>query len=557
MDELTTLSLEELSALREEKFAALSALFANETLTDEQETEALALGADLDTLDAEIAERPVEQSAEERSAALAALRESFTVAPEEAPEDGEESSEEDGDEDGEEAEPVEEAAEEEAVEAATKAPTKTAAALARRTPRPKAPEMSKPSVISITAAADVPNFATGSKLEDMAQVAEALVNRMEAFSVPNGDGKTENLIQYGVARFKMEFPDDLKIDSHASENETLRVIGHAANESRLASEQGKGSLVAAGGWCAPSETLYDLCVTGESLDGIVSLPEVAVNRGGIRFTKGPDFSTIYSNVGFLQTEAQAIAGTAKGCFEVPCPAFTEVRLDAIGLCIKAPILTNAAYPELIQRWLSGSMVAHAHKVNASVISRMVTLAGAAETVTDFNSTTHTTLSALELLSNYKRQTYKMGLNETLEVVLPYWVKSAIRDDLSLRAGITLDAVTDAMIASHFAARNLNVQWAYDWQELDTTNATEGYTATYDALLYPAGTFVKGTTDVIKLNAVYDAASLDVNTYTALFFEQGLLVANTCADADLVTLPVCNSGRMAINDISECGIAVAV
>jgi hypothetical protein len=201
-------------------------------------------------------------------------------------------------------------------------------------------------------------------------------------------------------------------------------------------------------------------------------------------------------------------------------------------------------------------VAHAHKVNASVISRMVTLAGAAETVTDFSSTTHTTLSALELLANYKRQTYKLGLNETLEVVLPYWVKSAIRDDLSLRAGISHDAVTDQMIASHFAARNLNVQWVYDWQELDTSNATEGYTATYTALIYPAGTFVKGVSDVITLNAVYDAASLAVNTYTALFFEQGLLVANTCADADLVTLPVCNSGRMGIANLSVCGLAVA-
>jgi hypothetical protein len=549
--DLSTLSLDELRALIEEKHAALSALLENEELTEEQETEALALGTDLEAANAELAERPVEVTPEERAASLAALREKFTVAPEE---DADDDDADDADDDADDTD-ADDADDADDTKAAAK-PTKTAAALAKRTPRPKAPEAAKPSVVTITAAADVPNFSTGQTLEGMEQVGEALVERMHGFGVPTGDGTSENLQHYGVAKFKLDFPDDLKIDSHASENETLAVMAHAANEKRLESAQGKGSLVAAGGWCAPSETLYDLCVTGESLDGIVSLPEVNVGRGGIRFTKGPDFATIYSNVGFLQTEAQAIAGDAKACFEVPCPAFSEVRLDAIGLCIKAPILTNAAYTELVQRWLSGSMTAHAHKVNASVISRMVTLAGAAETVTDFSSTTHTTLSALELLANYKRQTYKLGLNETLEVVLPYWVKSAIRDDMSLRAGISHDAVTDQMIASHFAARNLNVQWVYDWQELDTTNTTEGYTASYTALIYPAGTFVKGVSDVITLNAVYDAASLAVNTYTALFFEQGLLVANTCADADLVTLPVCNSGRMGIANLSVCGLAAA-
>jgi hypothetical protein len=69
-----------------------------------------------------------------------------------------------------------------------------------------------------------------------------------------------------------------------------------------------------------------------------------------------------------------------------------------------------------------------------------------------------------------------------------------------------------------------------------------YPATYQALVYPAGTFVKGTSDVINLNAVYDAASLAANIYTALFFEEGVLVAKMCNEAALVTLPICNAGR---------------
>jgi hypothetical protein len=69
------------------------------------------------------------------------------------------------------------------------------------------------------------------------------------------------------------------------------------------------------------------------------------------------------------------------------------------------------------------------------------------------------------------------------------------------------------------------------------------------VLYPAGTFVVGKAPVINLSAVYDAASLQVNLYTGLFTEQGILVAEMCYDSDLVTLPVCNSGRVGAADLT--------
>jgi hypothetical protein len=327
----------------------------------------------------------------------------------------------------------------------------------------------------------------------------------------------------------------------------MAVLTHAADEKRLAGD----SLVAAGGWCAPSETLYDMCVT-ETLDGILSVPEVNVTRGGIKYTSGPDFSSIYTNVGFAQTEAQAISGTAKTCYEVTCPPFVEVRLDVVGLCIKAPILTNAAYPELVNRWISGAMIAHAHKVNASVISRMVTAAGTANAVQDFGGTAASTLNALELLADRLRQKYVMGMKDTMEVVVPFWIRGAIRADLALRTGKAIEAVTDQVIDAEFSARSLNIQFVYDWQTLTDYATTEGYPATYQALIYPSGTFVKGTSDVISLNSVYDAASLATNVYTAVFFEQGLLVAKMCNEAMLVTLPVCGAGRTGIANIAQCG-----
>ena len=50
------------------------------------------------------------------------------------------------------------------------------------------------------------------------------------------------------------------------------------------------------------------------------------------------------------------------------------------------------------------------------------------------------------------------------------------------------------------------------------------------------------------SAVYDAASLEVNLYTGLFTEQGILVAEMCYDSDRLTLPVCNAGRVGAADL---------
>jgi len=135
---------------------------------------------------------------------------------------------------------------------------------------------------------------------------------------------------------------------------------------------------------------------------------------------------------------------------------------------------------------------------------------------------------------------------------PYWVKDVLREDMAERGGRPIDAITDAYIMNEFSARHISPQFVYDWQEQNV--AAVAFPLTFQMLLYPAGTFVKGTSDVITLNAVYDAASLATNIYTALFFEQGLLVANLCNEARLITVPVCASGKTGLMTSAVCGAA---
>lgn len=526
LTDFTELSDDQLSEYVASLFAAFGELRDADTITADELDRAEAYAAAIEAAQGEEAARA--QAVAELTARHAALQTRFQR--EDAEPDEVEATDDNGDDNGDDLDA--EVVEAEVVDEPPIAARSTVAVLAKRTSRPTKPAASR-APITITAAADVPQFSTGSDLgNDFEKVGQALVNRMKGFGTPTGDGSIENLQHYGVAMFKLDFPNELTIDRHSDD---MEVLYHAMDEARLPG----GSLVASGGWCAPSETIYDLC-SGETAEGLLSVPEVNVARGGIKYTSGPDFASIYSNVGFCQTEAQAIAGTAKTCYEVPCPAFTEVRLDACGLCIKAPILTNAAYPELVQRYLSGGMIAHQHKMNAKVIAAMATAAGTAKTVTAYGSTVADMVDSLALIADGIRSKYRLSPTASMEVVLPWWVKGAMQNDLDNRNGCGGQSVE-----SLFASRNLNVQYVYDWQDTPFPAGTApaiGYPATVQALIYPAGTFIKGTADVINLNAVYDAASLVQNLYTALFFEQGILVAKMCYEAQLVTIPVCNAGR---------------
>jgi len=511
--------------------AAFDAIAASDAPSEDEVTQAEAYAEHLEAIATEQATRV--EAAEALAARTAALRTRFST---EAPEEVEEETEDEDDE----AEATEEVAPE-----APAAPVAQARSgvqtLARRTARPAKPAAQR-APLTITAAADVPDFAAGAKLGGLEQVGVAMVNRMRGFGPPSGDGSREDLRHVGVASFRLEFPAELTIDRHSDD---MEVLAYAQSEARLPG----GSLVAAGGWCAPSETIYDLCA-GETTDGIISIPEVNVSRGGIKYTRGPDFSDIYADAGFCQTEAQAIAGTTKPCQEIDCPPFVDVRLEACGICIKAPILTNAAYPELVQRYISGSMIAHQHKMNAKVLNALTT-GSVAKTATGLGAVSTDTFDALTLYADQVKEKYRLGINSSLEVILPFYVQDILRADMSRRTGMDISPVTDALIAAEFSARKLAVQYAYDWQPL---GAVDAWPATFKALMYPAGTWIKGTADIINLNAVYDAASLATNTYTALFFEQGILVAPQCYESLAVEIPVCTAGTTGAADMT-CVVAV--
>lgn len=329
------------------------------------------------------------------------------------------------------------------------------------------------------------------------------------------------------------------------------LVSYAVDPGRLPS----GGLTAAAGWCAPSQVIYDLCEL-ETSDGMVDLPEVQITRGGMRFTPGPDFATIFGGAGYFhQTEAQVIAGTTKPCMDIPCPNFTDIRLEVEGVCITGSILQRRGYPELVERFIRGAMVAHMHKLNAFVIAQMV----AGSTVVDLNPPVDVPLDvsvASNLLMTVEQQIEdiryrnRLGFNAEVELVFPHWIRPLFRADLSRRQGLAEFEVSDDRIDAWIRMRGGRPQYVYDWQDAFSGQATGPGGASpltlwpnsVFYLAYPAGTWLRGSDDTIRLETIYDSAKLATNQYTALFTEEGVLVAQVCnGGSRVVEVQICPNG----------------
>jgi hypothetical protein len=419
---------------------------------------------------------------------------------------------------------------------------------------------------------------SGEELTSFSQVGEMIERRLAGYSTSvaktfdasraMGNGRFSiggrSLTRHGNVAFRREFPADLRITDDKS---ALAVLDHATDERRLpggsliasVTQQvaaGK-SLTAAVGWCAPSETIYDLCEL-ETMDGMLDIAEVQATRGGFFVPEngGPNFSVIYDSIGddgdVILTEYDVENGVEKVCVEIPCPDFIEVRLDVAYICITGSLLQRRGYPEAVTRFSRGAMVALAHKVNESVIDRIVTGSGAPITIAQDASgddAASALLSAVELAIEDMKYRNRMSRSATLEVVLPAWVIAPIRAALARRAGVALINVSDADILAAFTTRHAVPRFVYDWQDAysglsggpGAQTAITTWPTTVQFLVYPAGTWVKPVRDVVNLDTVYDNALLTQNQFTALFAEDGFAVIKMCADSRLYSVTIDTSG----------------
>lgn len=409
---------------------------------------------------------------------------------------------------------------------------------------------------TILAAADT-GFSAGATLDGWLDVAKAFVAR----SRTHGGGTAQ---QSTVATIRREFSNDFSVSDGDDDVTIMRKIDFARDEKRLPG----GSLLAGAGWCAPSETIYTTC-NEITTDGLLSLPEIGARRGGIRHNQGIQFDTIFgSGTGFnILTEAQVISDTTKTCVAIPCPSFVDDRLKVAALCLTGDILQNRGYPEFVSTFVQGAIAAQAHNVNRQIIADIVSDSTAvsltcAPWATDL-SVVSQVMSAIDTAIIDIQYRLRLQRNQTLEVVLPFWLKGQLRADWIRRNGPMDPDLADSMVDGLLRTRNARAQWVYDWQDSFTSTGVSGgpfpgsdtpicaLPTSLQFLVYPAGTWVVARQDVIRLDTIYDSTNLATNKVTQLFLEDGFRAMRFCPISRVYTITICPSGSTGVQRIVTC------
>jgi hypothetical protein len=574
-------------------------LFALTEVTTEQADEAEALMASIGHMEAEDAERTAE--ADKAAQRFAAARDAFAASTEPSADDSDDSADDSDDSDdtadaddtdaddsaddtdADDAADSADSADADADSADVAAGDAVTTAAARPSQKAKVPASKKVAAatkrpdrkrtqpVTITAAADVPGFATSAPLSGMEEVTKALMGRVKGFQPFNlnaakaarqASGGKAVLNKVGVASFGLDRPAALVASgTPGQEYEAMKNAIEDHKKAVIATlDAGKtltaGALVAAG-WCAPSPVAYNY-IADYVVDGLLTVPEVGAPRGGLMTTTGPERSSqdeALDDFGWTQTEAEAEARTVKECEVIVCPDFEDNRLDAIGYCYKIPLLTQKAYPELITDALKFAGVLYAHRSNRRMISDIVGMSDAV-TFSGYGPSMTDSLEALSLIAVAERRRWNLGQSAVMEVKVPAFALEIYRADISRRNGIAKDSVSDGDIARHFADRRLAVEYVADWQEISVRSGALVLPGAFDVLIYPAGTFVTAREDVISLQGVYDAASLSVNEYTGVFFEQGYMTIKAGYGASQVTIPINTAGEQGALTLNGLGDTLA-
>ncbi|MBT2490640.1 major capsid protein [Streptomyces sp. ISL-96] len=383
----------------------------------------------------------------------------------------------------------------------------------------------------ITAAVDVPGYTPGSDL-NFDDVVRGINSRATALKTAGG-GVGQ------VISYRHPYPQETIVTDSSSAPEGTTVAMTASAQNRLP----KGDLVASGGWCAPSETLYELTDTS-CPDMLWDAPEIQLARGGLRYYK--PLSLDVSSMTWVHTEADDIAGNTKPCFRIPCPDPVEVRCDAVGVCLEAGILTARHFPELIGWYLRNAMTAHEIRIRQVLFQQALT-AATPVTVPATMGALSAVYAAIALQAADMIERHSLCETTALEVVLPWWSRNLFLADLARRNGVSVDEVTTAQIQALFTPLGVRIQWARGLSpavptDIGAPTPALDWPATLKFLIYPAGSLVIGRGEEVNLGVIHDSTKFVTNDFTALFAEECIALVDRSVDTRVVTVPVCPSGE---------------
>ena len=413
-----------------------------------------------------------------------------------------------------------------------------------------APEQ-QPGGIEIVASVDVPGYRPGQEI-DLSQITEGAMRRAQGLKTAGGGTGM-------VASYRLPFPDALVVKDSSSAPEGTSALMLAADQKRLAGQD----LVASGGWCAPSETIYDIADIA-CPDMLWDLPEVQLNRGGLRFFRTPTLDV--AALTFTWTEAQDIAaatqpaGPEKPCYVIPCPAPIDVRAIAVGVCLSVGILTSRFFPEMVDWYVRNSMIAHEIRVKQYAFQAALDSAATTDvTVRPSFAGFSAVYEAIALQAADMIERHNLCESTQIEVVLPWWSRNLMLSDLARQEGLPLRDLDPSLLVDKFSDLGVRVQWARGLPPAVPTDiggptAATTWPAEVQFLIYPAGNFQLGRGPEVNLGVIIDSVTVATND-EKIFSEEAVALIDRMGLARAVTVAVCPNGEVgARNTVDICAVA---
>lgn len=373
-------------------------------------------------------------------------------------------------------------------------------------PEDRQPVPSEPATV-VTAGADLGKWSAGTPFKDRMDLAKAMEARINSLrGVRSGDGQ-----QHIVATLTASFPEDRVLEDGKLQ-ENMRKIDNVT---------GPEPIMAAGGWCAPLETRYDLWGAGITDRPVkAALAGFNAQRGGIRFVGSPVIEDFAAGISLwtAANDANPVAPATKPCYKVECQPEVTALVDAVTLCLEFGNLQTRAFPELIDRNNQLALVAHARFAEQTLLNKMTALSTAITSgfklgvARDF-------LFAVGRAASAYRHRFRMNPTETLRVLAPAWVKDAVREDIAWtmpgQNGGDLGAA-DNVIDGYLRARHVNISWHLDdpnyGAEEVAASAVDDFPGSFSWFIYPEGSFLFLDGGTLDLGVVRDSDLVSTNDY---------------------------------------------
>lgn len=401
-------------------------------------------------------------------------------------------------------------------------------------------------------AADVRGFRAGQDVDKWNTVAQALINRH-----PDTRSADSTGARFLVASIEAEYPAD-------------RILGDDAiiNTKIVEAVTGQDAVVASGGLCAMLTPWYNLQTYGDSCRPLRdAFPSFKADRGGIRFVTPPKLSdlagsarrtTAAEDAAGYTTQVPAGTTAPKPCLHVTCGKENTCIVQAATSCLTFGNFGARTYPEQVEAWLKLARVEFARYQEQELLTALHAGSTAVTAVQTYGAT-FSILEQLGFIIDGFKNRYRICGGVKLRLVLPFWVKSILANDIAAQApgdGLGRYTISDAQVNSWLENRGYSVVWTQDTLSTDpfpvfpSAGVLGSYPTTFKAAIYPEGEWVYLENGVIDLGLVRDSQLNSVNDYQIWMEEFNGLCRVGGIESLSVEFDLCANGLYAPADVAR-------